>query len=194
MVIQHSVYAAEAPVVLVWGDSLSAAYGIPREKGWVALMKKRLDALGMELVNGSVSGETTGGGLQRMPAALKQHQPILVILELGANDGLRGLSVKTMQRNLDEMIKASLGSGAEVLLLGMKMPPNYGIGYTRQFEAVFIRLEEYEGVDLIPFFLRGVATDYDLIQADGLHPTSAAQPMLLDNIWPSVEKMLAVTE
>jgi len=156
--------------ILVWGDSLSAAYGIPVEKGWVHLLK---DELGddFEIVNGSISGETTQGGLTRFPAALKNHKPDFVILELGANDGLRGISPQVSKRNLKKMIEQAKHAQAQVLLFGMKIPPNYGVVFAEQFEAQFADLAKDFELPFIPFFLESVINDLAFFQQDELHPT-----------------------
>ena len=186
--------AADPPVktILVYGDSLSAAYGIPREQGWVSLLEQRIRAqqLPYRVVNASVSGETTSGGLSRLPADLKQHAPDLVILELGANDGLRGLPVSEMQHNLGKMIEATRAAKARVLLLGMMVPPNYGHRYAQDFKASFTQLALKFKLPLVPFFLDGVAAHPELIQDDGLHPRSAGQPRILDNVWTELEPLL----
>ena len=183
---------ADTPTILVFGDSLSAAYRIPRDQGWVALLQQRLrqQALPQQVVNASVSGETTSGGWSRLPAALKQHKPDIVVLELGANDGLRGLPVADMQRNLEAMIKASRDAGARVLLVGMLIPPNYGPRYTHAFAASFKELAERYDLPLLPFLLEGVAGKRALTQDDGLHPTAGAQEKILDNVWEVLQPML----
>jgi acyl-CoA thioesterase-1 len=181
-----------APTVLVFGDSLSAGYGINVKDGWVALLAKRLAAegYGYQVVNASVSGETTGGGRTRLPRALELHQPAVVVLELGSNDGLRGLPIEQMRANLDAMIKLSSERGARVLLVGMQIPPNYGPTYTTGFHGTFQELAERYKVALVPFFMEGVALRGELIQDDGLHPNTAGQPLLLDNVWPFLAPLL----
>ncbi|MDR5865581.1 arylesterase [Halomonas koreensis] len=181
--------AAERPVVLVMGDSLSAAYGIEREAGWVHLLAERLDGAA-RVVNASISGETSGGGAARLPALLRQHAPDIVLLELGGNDGLRGLPPGQLHANLAAMIEASRGAGAEVLLLGIDIPPNYGPAYRDAFTGVFRELAERHAVPLVPFLLEGVALNDALMQADGIHPKAAAQPALLDNVWPALAPLL----
>lgn len=174
------------PTVLVWGDSLSAAYGIAIEDGWVALLQKRLGD-DFKVINGSISGETTDGGLSRLPEALKTHQPNYLLIELGANDGLRGLATERLQANLDNMIRLAKDANAKVVLIGIHLPPNYGMAYTERFDKVYQDLaKEYE-LAFIPFLLEGVALDFDLMQADGLHPTAAAQPKILDHVWQTLE-------
>lgn len=184
--------AAPDRTILVLGDSLSAAYGIEPGQGWVALLQRRLEdqGYGYRVVNASVSGETSSGGLQRLPRALKIHQPDLVILELGSNDGLRGLPIQTTRANLQKMIRLAREAGAEVLLVGMRMPPNYGPRYTEQFTGMFADLAQSEGVALVPFFLDGVALDPTLMQDDGLHPNARAQPVLLETLWKHLAPLL----
>lgn len=175
------------------GDSLSAAYGLESSQGWVRLLQQRLTADGYDytVVNASISGETTAGGLTRLPQALRQHKPAIVILELGANDGLRGLPVKLMQQNLGQMIALSSHAGAKVLLVGILLPPNYGPQYTRAFSAVYPALARHYRVPLVPFLLAGVAQDRDRMQADGLHPKAIAEPRVLENVWSKLEPLLA---
>lgn len=175
--------------ILVWGDSLSAAYGISVKNGWVNLLKKEL-ADEAVIINGSISGETTQGGLTRLPAALKRHKPDLIILELGANDGLRGFPPRVIKSNLQKMIEKSRQAGAQVILLGMRIPPNYGKAYSRQFESVFSSLAKTHQLPFIPFFLEKVITDLSLLQEDELHPTAAAQPLLLREILPTIKQTL----
>jgi len=180
------------PVILVVGDSLSAAYQINPDQGWVNLLQQRLDQQGMDyqVINASISGDTTLGGLSRLPAALKRHTPEIVIIELGANDGLRGLPIIDMQENLAQMIRLSEAASARVLLLGMQLPPNYGPTYTRSFYECFQTLARTYHVGLVPFFLSGVAEQRSLMQDDNLHPTAQAQPLLLDNVWPLLQPLL----
>jgi len=187
--------AAKARKLLVLGDSLSAEYGLPRGTGWVALLQKQLDQShpGTVIVNASISGETTSGGRSRLPALLQQHQPTHVIIELGGNDALRGLSLAMTGDNLNFMAKAAKAAGAKVLLLGMQMPPNYGPEVTRQFAALFPATARATGAALVPFFLKGVDDDADPLrwfQADRIHPNEAAQPRLLANVWPELKKQL----
>lgn len=184
--------ASAGQKILVWGDSLSAAYGIPVEKGWVNLMRGELGEK-FEIINGSISGETTQGGLTRLPAALKNHKPDFVLLELGANDGLRGLPPLVTENNLKKMIEASQKVNAKVILLGMKIPPNYGLAYAEKFEGIFSNLaKEYE-LPFIPFFLEGIIEKLDLLQEDELHPTAAAQPYILNKVLPTLKKQLPQT-
>jgi len=171
--------------ILVWGDSLSAAYGIPKEKGWVNLMRKELGD-DVTITNGSISGETTRGGLTRLPKALKRIKPDLVILELGANDGLRGISPIVTKNNLKKMIEQAQKANAKVILLGMKIPPNYGMAYSKKFEGAFSELAEKYQLPFIPFFLENIVTDFKLLQEDELHPTAEAQPLLLKSVLPTV--------
>lgn len=180
--------AAAAPTILVFGDSLSAAYGIPRESGWVSLLQQRLP--GYRVVNASVSGETTAGGLTRLPGVLAAHSPALTILELGANDGLRGLSLKQMRANLDEMVRLCQDSRAQVVLVGIRLPPNYGLSYTAQFAAVYADLGRRHKTALVPFLFEGFAGNRDAFQEDGLHPTAATQPLLLANVWRALLPLL----
>ena len=179
-------------VVLVVGDSLSAAYGIDQDEGWVALLQQRLgkDYPDYRVVNASISGDTTRGGLGRIDAALRTHAPAVVIVELGGNDGLRGLPVKEMRTNLGAIITKSLAAQARVLLVGMRIPPNYGPLYTKNFEAVFTGLAKQFDVARVPFLLDGVALKLDLVQDDGIHPRAVAQPRLLENVWPYLAPLL----
>ncbi len=190
IIVKASANASVKPVrMLIWGDSLSAAYGIPVDKGWVNLLRSKLgqDA---EIINASISGETTQGGLTRLPAALVQHKPDILILELGANDGLRGISTQVMHYNLTKMIEMAQVKGVAVALLGIKIPPNYGISFTKKFEDVFSDLAEKHKLPFIPFFLENVATDYELMQMDGLHPNVKAQPIILKNVMPIIKQVL----
>ncbi|EGV20035.1 Arylesterase [Thiocapsa marina 5811] len=183
---------AAPAVILVLGDSLSASYGLDRESGWVSLLEERLRERGMvfRVVNASVSGDTTAGGLTRLGPLLQDHAPALVLIELGANDGLRGLGFEIIRNNLAQMIERSRASGSSVLLTGLRLPPNYGAAYTDGFQAVFREVAEAESVPLVPDLLAGVAENWDLMQADGLHPTAEAQPRILDNVWPVLEPLL----
>lgn len=194
-----STHAAAAgskiSTVLVVGDSLSAEYGLKRGTGWVALMQARLAAekSAAEVVNASISGDTTSGGRSRLPGLLTQHKPGLVIIELGGNDALRGLPLAMTQDNLKGMAQAAQNSGAKVLLVGMQMPPNYGQDYARQFASAYATVAKDTRSDLVPFMLKGVADGPNataLFQADRIHPVEAAHPLILDNIWPAVKKIL----
>ncbi len=186
--------AAGSPRVLVFGDSLSAAYGIDKSAGWVALLQDRLkeQAFPHEVVNLSISGETTSGGLRRLPQALDRHRPELVLIELGANDGLRAQSLSAMRDNLRKMIELSQAAGSRVLLFEMRIPPNYGPRYTEGFQRSFGQLSEDTGATLVPFFLMPIAEDPGAFQDDGIHPTAQAQPRLLDTVWPLLEPLLRV--
>ncbi|HEX4855539.1 MAG TPA: arylesterase [Limnobacter sp.] len=172
--------------ILVMGDSLSAAYGLPREQGWVALMETRLAQKfpHCRVINASVSGETTAGGKTRLPALLKQHQPTHMILELGANDALRGLSLDTMRDNLTNMLVEARRNQTQSVLIGMQIPSNYGATYARRFGDTFSELARKQKVPLVPFMLEGFALDPASFLADGIHPNASAQPKILDNIWP----------
>jgi acyl-CoA thioesterase I len=185
--------AAETPLILVFGDSISAGYGLARaDRGWVALLQTRLkdQEYGYGVVNASVSGETTAGGLARLPRALELHHPKIVILELGGNDGLRALPIAQMRANLQHMVELSAAAGAQVLLLGMRIPPNYGPDFTEQFRRCYSDLARDQKLPLVPFLLNGIALDPALMQADGVHPNESAQPKLLDNVWPSLQPLL----
>jgi acyl-CoA thioesterase-1 len=183
---------SEQPVLLVYGDSVSAGLGIGVESGWVSLLAKRLrmEGYGFRVVNASVSGETTAGGLARLPRALQTHKPKIVLLELGANDGLRALPLTAMRDNLDRMIQLAKKSGRKVLLIGMRMPPNYGPRYTTGFEEIYRELARKHGVALVPFLMDKVADQEALMQADGLHPNVQGQPQMLSNVWSSLVKLL----
>ncbi len=183
-----------APVLLVFGDSLSAAYGIPREAGWVSLLEKRLAReghSGWRVVNASASGETTAGGLTRLPGVLAAHRPRIVVLELGANDGLRGLPLAHTAANLEAMMDLAGKQGAAVVLVGMRLPPNYGPSYTAKFQALYARAAARKKARLVPFLLEGMAERRDWFQPDGLHPVEQAQPVLLDNVWRGLAPLLS---
>ena len=184
--------SADRARLLVLGDSLSAGYGIPAEAGWVSLLQKRLDdkSGAWEVINASISGDTTGGGLNRLPAALQRHEPDIVVIELGGNDGLRGLSLSVMRNNLSQMVHLAREKGAQVLLLGVHLPANYGPRYGERFHRVFIEVAMKTKTPLVEFFLEGVAEDLALMQADGIHPSAAAQPRVLDNVWPKLETLI----
>jgi len=177
---------------MVYGDSLSAAYGLEIEQGWAWLLQDRLQDSGddRDVINLSVSGETSGGGLARLPYALARYQPSVLILELGANDGLRGLSLQRLQRNLTTMIQAAQAIDAQVLLIGMRLPPSYGRRYVQAFEAVFPAVAEQTSTALMPFLLEAIALDESLFQEDRLHPTAQAQPILLDQVWQHLQPLL----
>jgi acyl-CoA thioesterase I len=188
--LQNAV--ASAPTILVFGDSLSAAHGIRPEEGWVALLAQRLQTqgYGYRVVNASVSGETSSGGLERLPRALQLQQPQIVVLELGANDGLRGLPVTTTRDNLTRMLQLAQDAKARVLLVGIRLPPNYGARFNAQFERLFPELAAQFHVPLVPFLLQGVALDPQLMQEDGLHPAAAGEPKVLDTVWLYLKPML----
>ncbi|MGQ0833584.1 MAG: arylesterase [Gammaproteobacteria bacterium] len=192
IVVAAQATAAPNRTILVLGDSLSAAYGLRADQGWVALLQKRLQAqgYGYRVVNASASGETSAGGLQRLPRALELHKPTIVILELGANDGLRGLPLAGTRRNLQQIVSLSKAADAHVMLLGMRMPPNYGPRYTAEFTRMYDEIARREKLPLVPFFLEEVALRAELMQADGLHPSAKAQPILLDTLWPTLTPLL----
>jgi acyl-CoA thioesterase-1 len=190
--LQASTAEEGLPTLLVMGDSLSAAYGIEQEQGWVSLLAERLEG-DAQVVNASISGETTSGGAQRFVDIIGQRQPDIVLLELGGNDGLRGLPPAQMRANLATIIEQSQQAGAEVLLLGIDIPPNYGQAYRDAFTGVYHSLaQEYE-LSLVPFLLEDIALNQQLMQSDGIHPTADAQPIILDNVWPALEPMLEET-
>jgi acyl-CoA thioesterase-1 len=177
--------------ILVMGDSLSAGYGIDIQQGWVNLLERELTKNhAVQIINASVSGETSSGGNTRLPALLVEHKPDIVILELGGNDGLRGHPLKLLEKNLQAMIDASKKNNAKVLLAGMQIPPNYGARYSSQFKALYEKLAEKNELALIPFFLEGIGGDATLMQRDGIHPTADAQPIIVKNVLPELEKML----
>jgi acyl-CoA thioesterase-1 len=192
LLCEAAVAASAAPVVLVVGDSLSAGFGVATDDGWVALLQDRLAAQGYEhrVVNASASGETTGGGRARLPRALDMHTPEVVIIELGGNDGLRGLPLEQVRSNLAAMVRTSLDHGAEVLLVGMHIPPNYGPAYTTRFHAMYAEVAAEFGIPVVPFFLEGIALDPEMMQDDGIHPNARAQPRMLENLWPALEPLL----
>ena len=184
--------------ILVLGDSLSAAYGLSEEQGWVKLLEHRIlshERLASEyrVVNASISGETSAGGLRRAVALLDKWKPAILILELGGNDGLRGVAAPQIEKNLATIIELAQKASADVLLLGMHIPPNYGSRYTEAFHQIFFTLSERYSISLVSFLLENVATREDWMQADGIHPTSEAQQTMLENVWPKLEKLLRVT-
>ena len=188
-------HAADAPKVLVVGDSLSAEYGIARGTGWVALLAPKLqaDKVNAQVVNASISGDTTAGGRSRLPALLKAHQPAVVVIELGSNDALRGLSLTVTEANLAAMTQAAQQAGARVLLVGMQMPPNYGATYGKQFSDLFAKVATAHKATLVPFLLKGVADRPDALkwfQSDRIHPTAEAHPTILTNVYPALRKLL----
>lgn len=182
--------------ILVLGDSLSSGYGLRQGAGWVWLLDERLERAGYayEVVNASISGDTTAGGLTRLGPLLERHHPDIVILELGANDGLRGFGFDLIAANLARLVRRAEEAGATVLLLGLRLPPNYGPEYTDGFQAIFAGVAAAEGVPLVEQMLDGVSEDWALMQADGLHPTAEAQTRILDNIWPQLEALLSPIE
>ena len=194
-----AVWAQAAPAgrtVLVVGDSLSAEYGLKRGEGWVALLEKRLEAekIAAKVVNASVSGDTTSGGRSRLPALLNQHRPTHVVIELGGNDALRGLPLANTEDNLRWMAEAAQKAGAKVLLVGMQVPPNYGSDYARRFAGMFESVARQHKTAVVPFFLKGVADVADAarwFQPDRIHPTAQAHPIMLDNVWPALRKLLS---
>jgi acyl-CoA thioesterase-1 len=178
--------------ILVFGDSLSAAYGIAQARGWVALLAERLkrERSDYSVVNSSISGETTAGGVARMPKALAQHKPAIVILELGANDGLRGLPLEEMRRNLGAMVEQAQKAGARVVLVGMKLPPNYGPEYTRSFDSAYPELAKRHKTALVPFLLEDFAEKMELFQPDRIHPSEEAQPLMMERVWKALQPLL----
>jgi len=184
--------AARADTLLVYGDSLSAGYGMPREQSWVSLLARRLqeERLDYKVVNASLTGETTTGGAARIADVLRSYQPSIVLVELGANDGLRGQRLDVMQRNLEAIVEACRRAKARVLLIGMQLPPNYGTAYTEKFQRTFADVARRQKVPLVPFLLDGFAEDRALFQPDAVHPTAQAQPLMLDTVWPALKPML----
>ncbi|NND44197.1 MAG: arylesterase [Xanthomonadales bacterium] len=185
--------AAKPPAILIVGDSISAGYGMTLDESWPRLLQDRLDREGLSyrVVNASITGETTQGGLARLPGLLERHRPEIVVLELGGNDGLRGLDIRATRENLAMMIRDSQAAGATVLLTGIQLPPNYGERYTRLFRDLYAELAEQNGTLLVPFLLEGVALEAGMMQADGIHPSVAAQPVLLDHVWTALSAVLA---
>ncbi len=182
--------------LLILGDSISAGYGLKPDSSWVTLLEQRLQqqARSVQVINASISGETTSGGRTRLPSLLQRHQPGLVIIELGGNDGLRGTPLFAVEANLEALIQQSHQAGAEVLLLGMRIPPNYGRRYAEGFVEIFPRVAERHQIAYHPFFLDGVGGVSELMQTDGIHPNEQAQPLLVDNIWPQLESLLTRLE
>jgi len=192
MLLASAANSADAPTVLVFGDSLSAGYGIDVDQSWTALLQARLEQQGYEhrVINASISGETTEGGAARIGQALESFNPALIILELGGNDGLRGFPSSRMRGNLNKIIATSKASGAAVVLLGIKIPANYGQRYIEEFENVFRQAAVKNNISWIEFFMEGIALNEELMQDDGIHPNAAAQPLLLDNAWPIIAQAL----
>lgn len=190
--VAHVQAHADAPKILVLGDSLSASYGLAQARGWVSLMQQRLitEKFPHQVVNASISGETSNGGLYRIDTLLANHRPALLILALGANDGLRGLSLEKTQSNLDTIIRRAQKKRVQVLLVGMRIPPNYGPAYTEKFHGLYERLAVKHRTPRVPFLLAPIAGSRDFFQADGLHPTAEAQPLILDTVWPVLRPML----
>jgi acyl-CoA thioesterase I len=193
LIVASASAHAEAPVILVFGDSISAGYGLERvDQGWVELLKTRLktQGYGYQVINASVSGETSAGGLARLPRALELHHPSIVILELGGNDGLRALPIAQFRANMTQMATLATAAGAKVLLLGMRMPPNYGQQYTDQFAMVFSDLAREKKIPSVPFLLTDIALSATLLQGDDIHPNALGQPILLNNVWPALQPLL----
>jgi acyl-CoA thioesterase-1 len=185
-----------AQIILVVGDSLSAAYGIPVEQGWVSLLQQRLDSAGYpcRIVNASISGDTTANARARLDQALTIHKPSVVLLELGGNDGLRGLSLVEMKSNLAAMISSARAAGAQVLLIGVQLPPNYGPRYTERFQAIYRELARERELALLPSLVDGIGTEQELMQADGIHPNATAQPLIRDRVWKELEPLLLLAD
>lgn len=178
--------------ILVIGDSLSAGYGINLDQGWVRLLQQRLDGENYpyQVVNDSISGDTTSNGLQRLPQSLAKNKPVVTFIELGGNDGLRGIPITTIKQNIQKMIELTLASGSKVIVLGIRLPPNYGEQYTEAFTKMFSELGQSNTIKIIPRFLAGVDENPELMQRDGIHPTAKAQPLLVANIWPTLSTIL----
>jgi acyl-CoA thioesterase I len=192
MLLVSGAQSAPQQSIVVFGDSLAAAYGIARSRGWVTLLAERLKREHPDyiVVNASISGDTSGGGLARIQKTLQQHRPSILILELGANDGLRGLPVAQMKHNLGRIIEQAQSAGARVVLVGMKLPPNYGPDYTREFESAFGELARRYRTALVPFLLEDFAEKPELFQPDRIHPTDAAQPLMLERVWQALAPLL----
>ena len=192
LLLVATAVAAAQPTLLVFGDSLSAGYGLPQDTGWVSLLQQRLQAMKLiyRVVNASVSGETSAGGRVRLAAALRQHQPRVLILQLGGNDGLRGLSVSVFRANMDAMIKLALAAKAKVLLVGIRLPTNYGKSYREKFQLAFDELARRNRVALVTSLLESVEARRELFQPDGIHPAKEAQSILLDNVWRRLAPLL----
>lgn len=194
LLLAASPTAARAQTLLVLGDSLSAAYNMEVQRGWVALLEQRLKQqnLPYKVINASISGDTTAGGLARLPELLAAHRPAVVIVELGGNDGLRGLPPEQAKQNLSAIVAQAQAARAQVLLLGVQLPPNYGTRYNERFQRVYREVATERKVPLVPFVLDGVATDAALMQGDGIHPNAAAQPRILENVWPQLRPLLQI--
>jgi acyl-CoA thioesterase-1 len=192
MLLASGAPAAAERSILVLGDSISAAYGISPARGWVALLGERVkrERLDYIVANASISGDTTAGGAARLPRALEQHKPAVVVLELGGNDGLRGLPVAEMKRNLSAMIEQSRKAGARVLLVGIRIPPNYGPDYTEKFDAAFAELAKQHKIAVVPSLMEDFGDQADLFQPDRIHPTEAAQPLMLERVWKALRPLL----
>ena len=190
-----NAFAQKAPVVLVVGDSISAGYGLPSGAGWVALLQKKLSEAHFphRVVNASISGDTTAGGRDRLPALLKQHRPAVTVIELGGNDGLRGGSLDAMRDNLDAMIVEAQKAGSRALVVGIRLPPNYGPAYTQRFAAIFADVARAHKAAVVPFLFEGFGENNAMFQPDGIHPTAAVQGKLLDNVWPELEPLLGAS-
>ena len=190
--VSGHVYAASTEKILVVGDSLSAEYGLKRNTGWVKLLEQKLSELNpnYSLINASISGDTTSGGASRLPALLAREKPALVIIELGANDALRGLSLKASQDNLEKMVKDSRDAGANVLLVGMQIPPNYGKQYTEAFEKIFSNVANNQKTGLVPFLFEGFAANRSMFQTDGIHPNETAQPLMMETVLSALKPMI----
>jgi len=182
----------DSPVLLVLGDSLSAAYGLPLDQGWVNLLQNRIreQDLPHQVVNAAISGDTVAGGLSRLPTLLADHRPKILLIELGANDGLRGFPPSRIEDDLVTLVEHAQAADAQVVLIGLRLPPNYGSAYTERFQRLFATVAERTGVNLVPRLLAGVAEDLALMQADGLHPTAEAQPIILETVWPVLAPLL----
>ncbi len=192
LLASSAAHGADAPVLLVVGDSISAGYGLQAGAGWVDLLAARLgnDRYPLRVVNASITGDTTAGGRARLPSLLARYHPALVVIELGGNDGLRGGNLAATRDNLDAMVAAAQRAGAKVLVVGMKLPPNYGPAYTREFETLYVAVAKARGVPLVPYFFAGFGEQNELFQPDRIHPTAAAQSKLLDNVWPILKPLL----
>ena len=192
VIVQIAPAHAQGGVILVLGDSLSSAYGLDVKAGWVQLLQNRLDKqnAAYRVVNASISGDTTNGGAARLPSALEKHAPDVVVVELGGNDGLRGLPLTVTRANLERIIVESQTAGARVLLLGMRLPPNYGPAYNNAFHAIYEQLANQYQVGRVPFLLDGIGAVEGMMQADGIHPRSEAQPLMLENVWPHLKPLL----